>query len=165
MNTESSSRSGDSDETNERAETKTQVNPANSGEGSSSMSHNLSSENQRNKASQETNQSGRTKISSDRNDTASSSSTAERNGQAAGPSTAARANVDCSGTGRKNTDPDNWLAHDPTPYHNMYPCPKWFSVNQLIRREYGRNLVGLSLASFLPVSPWRPYSLISCTRP
>ena len=144
MNTESTSRSGDSDETNEETDTKTPVDAASSGEGSSSMNHDVGTEASHHRASQEMDQRGKTRVTSDKNDAASSSSSLERNGQAAGPSTGASANTDFSGTDRKNTDPDNWLAHDPTPYHNMYPCPKWFSVNQLIRREYGRNLVGLT---------------------
>ena len=35
---------------------------------------------------------------------------------------------------------ENLLRHDPTP-SNVYPFPKWFTVNQLQEREYGRLLV------------------------
>ena len=33
---------------------------------------------------------------------------------------------------------DNLLSHDPTPFHNPYPIPKWFSVKAVRERELGR---------------------------
>lgn len=78
---------------------------------------------------------------------ATSSSTSSSSPANAGPS--AVANIangnDSSGRVKASTDPDNWLAHDPTPYHNSYPAPKWFSVRQLLQREYGRSLVSFPL--------------------
>ena len=72
----------------------------------------------------------------------SSSST---NNEATDPGPSAGSNIangnDSSRRAKVSTDPDNWLDHDPTPYHNSYPAPKWFSVKQLSQREYGRSLV------------------------
>lgn len=34
-------------------------------------------------------------------------------------------------------DEDRLLSYDPTPSHNPYPAPKWFSVKQLQAREVG----------------------------
>lgn len=33
---------------------------------------------------------------------------------------------------------DHLLSHDPTPFHNPYPMPKWFSVKAVRERELGR---------------------------
>lgn len=40
-------------------------------------------------------------------------------------------------------DEDRLLSHDPTPFHNSYPAPKWFSVRQLQAREIGCNAVSV----------------------
>lgn len=39
-------------------------------------------------------------------------------------------------------DEDCLLSYDPTPSHNPYPAPKWFSVPQLQAREIGLRVVG-----------------------
>ena len=40
-------------------------------------------------------------------------------------------------------DEDRLLSYDPTPAHNPYPAPKWFSVKQLRAREVGLLAVGV----------------------
>lgn len=38
-------------------------------------------------------------------------------------------------------DDDRLLSYDPTPAHNPYPAPKWFSVQELQAREIGCQVV------------------------